>query len=234
MGLRMELLPKTPARILSLSSCAALPRFERSVPPPVRPWDLAGRVCLVRRGRGWICGGRRGRSHRTYGRGNGGWPGWARRQSGPATRGRGRRGRSRVRPAGPPIDASAGSSTRSWATSFPRTAKFITSSRIFATASGASANWSNFSKKVSRFISRTRRWRFSESQRDSGVQPGVAAQSLPWDCSHPLANPERVASTVRRMMQRRWEIAEHTRRAVATHSGLNRFVCNPNPRVVAA
>ena len=34
-----------------------------------------------------------------------------------------------------------------------------TSSRIFATASGASANWSNFSKNVSSFIQQSRRWR---------------------------------------------------------------------------
>ncbi len=33
------------------------------------------------------------------------------------------------------------------------------SSRIFATALGASANWSNFLKKVSSFIEQSRRWR---------------------------------------------------------------------------
>ena len=43
--------------------------------------------------------------------------------------------------------------------SFPCTASCSTSSRIFATASGASANWSNFSKKVSSFIQQSRRWR---------------------------------------------------------------------------
>src|SRR5947207_14842080 len=41
----------------------------------------------------------------------------------------------------------------------PLNADHIISSRILATASGASANWSNFSKKVSSFIQQSRRWR---------------------------------------------------------------------------
>lgn len=60
-------------------------------------------------------------------------------------------GRVSVTPASPNIlEPKPSEQTRS--TSFPCTAKAMTSARIFATASGASANWSNFSKNVSSFM----------------------------------------------------------------------------------